>query len=157
MRLLVSVRNASEAGSALAGGADIIDAKEPLNGPLGAVSSDVLHRIASTVGNAAPVSAALGEISEDDVLDRAVAARQAGVTFVKAWTVRMSRPVPASVSGSRARKRPRALRASGTQAMLVTSPVPMSSSNASRTISFMTARLYNLTQPSYAIFASCAS
>ena len=83
MRLLVSVRNASEAGSALAGGADIIDAKEPINGPLGAVSSDVLHEIAATLGNAAPVSAALGDICEDDVLDRAVAARQAGVTFVK--------------------------------------------------------------------------
>src|SRR6187549_3128457 len=91
MRLLVSVRNATEATAALAGGADIIDAKEPLNGPLGAVSSDVLHRIASTVGNAAPVSAALGEISEDDVLDRAVAARQAGVTFVKVGFARMRR------------------------------------------------------------------
>ena len=83
MRLLVSVRNASEARAALAGGADIIDTKEPLNGPLGAVSSDVLHEIAATIGNAAPVSAALGEICEDGVLDRAIAARQAGVTFVK--------------------------------------------------------------------------
>ena len=83
MRLLVSVRNASEATAALAGGADIIDAKEPLNGALGAVSSDVLHEIAATIGNAAPLSAALGEICEDDVLNRAVAARQAGVTFVK--------------------------------------------------------------------------
>jgi uncharacterized protein (UPF0264 family) len=83
MRLLVSVRNASEAGAALAGGADIIDAKEPLNGPLGAVSSDVLHEIAATIGDAAPVSAALGDIGEDAVGDRAVAARQAGVTFVK--------------------------------------------------------------------------
>lgn len=83
MRLLVSVRNASEARAALAGGADVIDAKEPLNGPLGAVSSDVLHEIATTIGNAAPVSAALGDICEDDVLERAIAARQAGVTFVK--------------------------------------------------------------------------
>ena len=91
MRLLVSVRNASEAGSALAGGADIIDAKEPLNGPLGAVSSDVLHKIAATVGNAAPVSAALGEISDDDILDRAVAARQAGVTLVKVGFAGMRR------------------------------------------------------------------
>jgi len=83
MRLLISVRNASEASAALAGGADIIDAKEPLNGPLGAVSSDVLHEIAVAVGNAAPVSAALGDICEDEVEDRAVAARQAGVAFVK--------------------------------------------------------------------------
>ena len=83
MRLLVSVRDASEARAALAGGADIIDAKEPLNGPLGAVSPDVLHKIAAAVGNAAPVSAALGDLWEHDLVDRAVAAREAGVTFVK--------------------------------------------------------------------------
>ena len=83
MRLLVSVRDASEARAALAGGADIIDAKEPLNGPLGAVSPDVLHAIATTVGHAAPVSAALGDIGEGDVLDRAAAARKADVSFVK--------------------------------------------------------------------------
>ena len=83
MRLLVSVRDASEARAALAGGADIIDAKEPLNGPLGAVSPDVLHRIAAPVGSAATVSAALGDLWEHDLVDRAVAARRAGVTFVK--------------------------------------------------------------------------
>ena len=36
MRLLVSVRSAAEVGPALAGGADIIDAKEPGRGSLGA-------------------------------------------------------------------------------------------------------------------------
>ena len=91
MRLLVSVRNASEATAALAGGADIIDAKEPINGPLGAVSSDTLHEITATIGNAAPVSAALGEIRESNVLNRAVAARQAGVTFVKVGFAGMRR------------------------------------------------------------------
>jgi (5-formylfuran-3-yl)methyl phosphate synthase len=91
MRLLVSVRNAPEARAALAGGADIIDAKEPINGPLGAVSSDVLREIAATVGNAAPVSAALGEVHEDGVMRRAVAARQAGVAFVKVGFAGMGR------------------------------------------------------------------
>ena len=91
MRLLISVRNASEATAALAGGADIIDAKEPLNGPLGAVSSDTLHEITATVGHAAPVSAALGDIGEADVVERAVAARHAGVTFVKVGFAGMSR------------------------------------------------------------------
>ena len=38
MRLLVSVRDAAEAHAALAGGADIIDAKEPALGPLAPVS-----------------------------------------------------------------------------------------------------------------------
>ena len=37
MRLLVSVRSAAEARAALSGGADIIDAKEPSLGSLGAV------------------------------------------------------------------------------------------------------------------------
>ena len=90
MRLLVSVRDASEARAALAGGADIIDAKEPLNGPLGAVSADVLHEIAAIIGTAAPVSAALGDVHED-VMGRAVAARQAGVTFVKVGFAGMGR------------------------------------------------------------------
>ena len=35
MRLLVSVRSAEEVSAALAGGADIIDAKEPERGSLG--------------------------------------------------------------------------------------------------------------------------
>ena len=34
-RLLVSVRSAAEAEEALAGGAALIDVKEPANGPLG--------------------------------------------------------------------------------------------------------------------------
>ena len=42
MQLLVSVRSADEVEPALAGGADIIDAKEPANGSLGAVSSATL-------------------------------------------------------------------------------------------------------------------
>ena len=35
VRLLVSVRNASEARAAINGGADVIDIKEPDHGPLG--------------------------------------------------------------------------------------------------------------------------
>ena len=45
MRLLVSVASAAEASAALAGGADVIDAKDPLAGALGAVSAEVLHEI----------------------------------------------------------------------------------------------------------------
>jgi uncharacterized protein (UPF0264 family) len=83
MRLLVSIRSDVEARAALAGGADIIDAKEPLNGPLGAVSSGVLQKITAAIGRAAPVSAALGDLWEHDLVDRAVAARRADVAFVK--------------------------------------------------------------------------
>jgi uncharacterized protein (UPF0264 family) len=83
MRLLVSVRNASEAAAALAGGADIVDAKEPLSGPLGSVSPAALASIASAVGSNAPISAALGDIGRDDIAAAAAAATRVGAGFVK--------------------------------------------------------------------------
>ncbi|MGH8059229.1 MAG: (5-formylfuran-3-yl)methyl phosphate synthase, partial [Candidatus Entotheonellia bacterium] len=45
-RLLASVRDAAEARAALQGGADVLDAKEPSAGPLGACTPAVLHAIA---------------------------------------------------------------------------------------------------------------
>jgi uncharacterized protein (UPF0264 family) len=60
--LLVSVRNASEALDALAGGADWIDLKEPLAGPLGSVTSAVAREVEAKVGGRRPLSAALGEL-----------------------------------------------------------------------------------------------
>jgi uncharacterized protein (UPF0264 family) len=60
-KLLVSVRNASEAFDAMAAGAHWIDLKEPLLGPLGAVTSAVAREVASQVGGRRPLSAALGE------------------------------------------------------------------------------------------------
>ena len=92
MQLLVSVRNAAEAAAALAGGADIIDAKEPLNGPLGTVSSRELQAIIMAVGRAAPVSAALGDAQEDDLAGRARAACHAGVAYVKIGFAAMRGP-----------------------------------------------------------------
>jgi uncharacterized protein (UPF0264 family) len=83
MRLLVSVRNAAEAAAALAGGADIVDAKEPINGPLGPVSPAALAAIASAVGDGTPVSAALGDIGRDDIASNAHAATRARAMFVK--------------------------------------------------------------------------
>jgi uncharacterized protein (UPF0264 family) len=63
MELLVSVRSATEVGAALAGGADIIDAKEPGRGSLGVVSSEVLREIMSRVPDHVSASAALGDHS----------------------------------------------------------------------------------------------
>jgi hypothetical protein len=83
MRLLVSVRNASEASAAVAGGADIVDAKEPSNGPLGQVSPAALASIASAVAGGAPVSAALGEVCRDDIVRGAHAATRVHAAFVK--------------------------------------------------------------------------
>ena len=84
MRLLVSARNAADAAAALAGGADILDAKEPSAGALGAVTIEVLRELLSTVNAARPVSAALGDANERAALERRVGACAAeGVAFVK--------------------------------------------------------------------------
>jgi hypothetical protein len=63
-RLLVSVRDAAEAEAALAGGADLIDVKEPSRGALGRADSDVIAAVVRAVGGRVPVSAALGELSD---------------------------------------------------------------------------------------------
>jgi hypothetical protein len=62
MRLLVSVVSAEEARHALAGGADIIDVKDPGEGALGAPSPRVLSEVVRVVGTSAPVSVALGDL-----------------------------------------------------------------------------------------------
>lgn len=60
-KLLVSVRSAGEAQSALAGGADLIDVKEPSRGPLGAADPAVIREVIAAVDGRVPVSAAFGE------------------------------------------------------------------------------------------------
>jgi uncharacterized protein (UPF0264 family) len=62
MKLLVSVVSAEEARRALAGGADIIDVKDPREGPLGAPAPGVLSDVVRAVRAAAPVSVALGDL-----------------------------------------------------------------------------------------------
>jgi (5-formylfuran-3-yl)methyl phosphate synthase len=67
MRLLVSVRSGSEVRPALAGGADIIDAKEPSRGSLGAVRPEVLGEIAGLVPSDIPLSVALGDLTAPEI------------------------------------------------------------------------------------------
>jgi (5-formylfuran-3-yl)methyl phosphate synthase len=62
MRLLVSIRSADEVEPALAGGADIIDAKEPSNGSLGPVSAATLEEVFSRVAPTQNLSLALGDV-----------------------------------------------------------------------------------------------
>jgi (5-formylfuran-3-yl)methyl phosphate synthase len=59
--LLVSVRSADEVDDALAGGADLIDVKEPSRGALGVAEPEVVGAVIERVKNRVPVSAALGE------------------------------------------------------------------------------------------------
>lgn len=81
MKLLVSVADAADARAAVAGGADVIDAKDPTHGALSPVRPAVLEAIVAAVGSARPVSAALGETSADHAL--AGRAGALGVAFVK--------------------------------------------------------------------------
>src|SRR5688572_22177610 len=60
--LLVSVRSAEEAVAALAGGADVIDVKEPNRGPLGAADPQTIAEIVRVVRGRVPVTAAAGEL-----------------------------------------------------------------------------------------------
>src|SRR3954454_23697054 len=62
--LLVSVRSAAEALAALAGGADVIDVKEPNRGSLGAADDDTIAAVVEAVAGRAFVSAAFGELVE---------------------------------------------------------------------------------------------
>jgi (5-formylfuran-3-yl)methyl phosphate synthase len=71
-QLLVSVRSLREAQEALAGGCDWLDVKEPLHGPLGAATPEVLQEIEAIAGSFSGWSAALGELSDvtDNQWDR---------------------------------------------------------------------------------------
>jgi uncharacterized protein (UPF0264 family) len=83
VRLLVSVRSAAEARLAQAGGAGIIDAKEPDRGPLGQVDAEVLAEIRAAVPVRTWISAALGDVASTDDIARALAGVTVPVRFVK--------------------------------------------------------------------------
>ena len=84
LKLLVSVVDAAEARAALAGGADVIDAKDARRGTLAAVRPATLAAIRAAVPAARPLSAVLGDGGDAPGIERAaraVAAR--GAVFAK--------------------------------------------------------------------------
>jgi uncharacterized protein (UPF0264 family) len=81
-QLLVSVRDAAEAAAAVAGGAGLVDVKDPARGPLGRADAATVAAVVAAVGGRAPVSAALGEL-RDCPLAGVAADLPAGLTFVK--------------------------------------------------------------------------
>jgi (5-formylfuran-3-yl)methyl phosphate synthase len=85
MRLLVSVADAVDAAAAVEGGADIVDAKDPTQGPLGPVTAPTLAAIIAAVAGRRPVSSALGDLGDTTVLPTT------GVAFVKLGLGRASR------------------------------------------------------------------
>lgn len=109
MRLLVSVASASEASAAVAGSADIIDAKNPVAGALGAVVPEVLQQIHAAVNGAGLVSAALGDAADETKIEGdAYTFAASGAEFLKvgfagistSW--RVSALIAAAVRGARA-------------------------------------------------------
>lgn len=108
MELLVSVASAADAAEALAGGAHIVDAKDPANGALGAVSLQTLRAIHAAVGQARPVTAALGDAtSPRAVAEQAHDYAAAGAHFLKvgfagiASARRVTQLAAAAVEGAR--------------------------------------------------------
>ncbi len=79
-RLLVSVREATEACDALAGGAHLIDVKEPRRGSLGAASATTVREIIEAVDGRRPVSVAIGELADTGQCDLSYLS---GVRFAK--------------------------------------------------------------------------
>ena len=83
--LLVSVRSAAEARAALAGGAAILDVKEPARGALGRADSDIWRAVRAVAPPEIAVSVALGELL-DPTLQVDVARfdwSTGGIAFVK--------------------------------------------------------------------------
>jgi uncharacterized protein (UPF0264 family) len=92
MRLLVSVASAAEALAALEGGADIIDAKEPRAGALGAVATEVLRDIHGVVDGRRLVSAALGDAGDEAIECTARTFVSNGAALVKVGFAGISDP-----------------------------------------------------------------
>jgi uncharacterized protein (UPF0264 family) len=96
MRLLVSVRSAIEATVAAENGADIVDAKEPRAGPLGAVAPDVLAGIQRALPAAVPLGIALGDVRTAaelrEAFGRVGLPARAGVVFLKLGCAGLGRP-----------------------------------------------------------------
>ncbi len=86
MRLLVSPMNIEEARAALAGGADIIDVKNPKEGSLGANFPWAIRAVAELARDVAPVSATIGDLDykPGTASLAALGAAVSGAEYVKA-------------------------------------------------------------------------
>jgi uncharacterized protein (UPF0264 family) len=89
--VLVSVRDAAEAERALAGGAAVIDVKDPARGSLGAAEPAAVAAVARAVGHRAAWTMAAGELA-------------AGVAAVAAWVEAVVAERPAAAAGPAAVK-----------------------------------------------------
>jgi uncharacterized protein (UPF0264 family) len=84
MQLLVSIAGPSEARAALAGGAAVIDAKDPRQGAMAAVRPEVLRAVRAAVPTTHPLSVVLGDGGRPEPLARrAATASRLAAAFVK--------------------------------------------------------------------------
>jgi uncharacterized protein (UPF0264 family) len=109
MDLLVSVRTAEEAVAASAGGAAIIDAKDPDSGALGVVTPAVFRAIRAAAPAGSRLTAALGDASDEIAIERdARVYAAAGAWLVKVGFAGIATPtraaslLRAAVHGARA-------------------------------------------------------
>jgi uncharacterized protein (UPF0264 family) len=86
LKLLISPKNEKEAVEAVAGGADIIDVKNPEEGPLGANFPWVIRRIRQVTPANIEVSCTLGEVPNlpGSMALAALGAAATGVNYIKA-------------------------------------------------------------------------
>ncbi len=84
-RFLASITTPEELPAALAGGADLVDVKDPSTGALGAASLDTIRAVVTAVAGRRPVSATLGDLPMEPALLVKAAQRTAAadVDFVK--------------------------------------------------------------------------
>jgi dihydroneopterin aldolase len=83
--LLASVTSVAEAQIALAGGADIIDLKNPEQGALGALPLSAIREIVESVGRRKPLSATVGDLpmQPQKLADAVINTAATGVDIVK--------------------------------------------------------------------------
>ena len=86
MRLMVSVISAVEAGDAIAGGAEILDIKNPLEGSLGAQSPDIIRDITELASGKIEISVAIGDLPNlpGTAALAALGAAACGANYIKA-------------------------------------------------------------------------
>jgi uncharacterized protein (UPF0264 family) len=99
VKLMISVRDEVEAATAVAGGADIVDIKNPDEGSLGAQSPNVVRAIADSVPSQILTSASIGDVPNlpGTVALAALGAALCGVRFVKVGLLGARTPKEAAV------------------------------------------------------------
>jgi uncharacterized protein (UPF0264 family) len=93
MRLLVSPMNIEEARAAIAGGADILDVKNPKEGSLGANFPWVIRSVVELAGGRIPVSATIGDLDykPGTASLAALGAALSGAEYIKAGLLGVKR------------------------------------------------------------------